>query len=83
MASRAEIPSLPGSGKGSAFSDWSDVSGRFRTVALPSIRAMTAINQTQDSAVLSGEVISNGGESIVVPLAKPLVSENLSSLEVR
>ena len=55
--------------KGSSYSDWSDISGQFRTVALPSIRSLAAVNQTTSSALLRGEVTSNGGETVMRQLS--------------
>ena len=63
--------------KGTAYSDWSDVSGKLRTVASPSISSFTPSNQTKNSAVLRGEVTGNGGEPTIIPLTTPLVSRDL------
>jgi hypothetical protein len=63
--------------KGGSYSDWSDKSGQFRTVSSPTVVSATAVNQTTSSAVLRGEILSNGGESILVQLPVPLVSKEL------
>ena len=63
--------------KGGAYSDWSDVSGQFRTVALPAVEIAGAVNQTTSSALLRGQVVGNGGESAVIPLSTPLVADDL------
>ena len=63
--------------KGSSYSDWSDKSGQFRTVSSPTVVSASAVNQTTTSAVLRGEVLSNGGESVLLQLPVPLVSQDL------
>ena len=63
--------------KGSAYSDWSDVSGQFRTVALPQVISASAVNQTTSSAILRGEILGNGGESVLLQLSTPLVAKDL------
>ena len=63
--------------KGSSYSDWSDKSGQFRTVSSPTVVSASAVNQTTSSAVLRGEVLSNGGESVLLQLPVPLVSQDL------
>ena len=63
--------------KGSPYDAWALDSGEFKTVSLSEVKAKPATEQTVNSVVLNGEILSNGGSSEIIELSIPLVSEDL------
>ena len=56
---------------------WSELAGSGRTVGLPNIEALPAIDQETSSATLRGQVVSTGGEVTRVALTNPKVADGL------
>ena len=62
---------------GDPYDDWSDSSGQFKFVSSPELVFTAPSGQTSSSVSLHGRVSSNGGQSTVVSIETPLVSNDL------
>ena len=56
---------------------WTESAGLFRTIGFPAIEVLPPLKQTTVSAILRGNIVSDGGVSEIVDLESPTIADGL------